>query len=99
MVAQANEQLANGKKVRRKQPRSPKDPFARIARSAALAKDPVERAEIVARELTRELGEFGAEDVRRVLKVLGKGSAEDMVDKLLGASMIYEAGEGLYRSV
>jgi uncharacterized Zn finger protein (UPF0148 family) len=99
MVAQANEQLANGKQVRRKRARSPKDPFARIAQSAALAKDPVGRAEIVARELTRELGEFGVEDVRRVLKIIGKGSAEDMVDKLLGASIVYEAGEGRFRSV
>jgi hypothetical protein len=89
MVAQANEQLANGKQVRRKRARSPKD----------LAKDPVGRAEIVARELTRELGEFGVEDVRRVLKIIGKGSAEDMVDKLLGASIVYEAGEGRFRSV
>ena len=99
MVAQANEQLASGKKVRRKRPQSPKDPLARIARTASLAKDPVERADIVARGLTRELGEFGVEDVRRVLKVLGKGSAEDTVEKLLGASMVYEVSEGRYRSV
>lgn len=100
MVAQANSQLAGGKKFRR--PRSSKrasDPFARVAERAKGLRDPVEAAEAVVRGLTEELGDFSVEDLRQVLLLLGKGSPDDMISRLVDNNLVFEVGEGRYRSV
>ncbi len=100
MVAQANLQLAGGKKFRR--PRSSKEaksPLARVAKSAKGLRDPAEVAEAVVRGLTEELGDFSIEDLRQVLLLLGKGSPDEMISRLVGSNLVFEVGEGRYRSI
>jgi hypothetical protein len=97
MVAQANEKLANGKKFRRSRTKSPENPYVRAARSASAFKDPADRAEAIARELTRELGDFGVEDVQRALSILGRNDSESVIRKLRESSMVYEVGDGRYK--
>ena len=100
MVAQANLQLAGGKKFRR--PRSSKgtdDPFARVAKRAKGLRDPAEAAEAVVRGLTEELGDFSVEDLRQVLLLLGKGSPDDMISRLVDNNLVFEVREGRYRSI
>lgn len=100
MVAQANSQLAGGKKFRR--PRSSKgtkDPFARVAERAKGLRDPAEAAEAVVRGLTVELGDFSVEDLRQVLLLLGKGSPEEMIPRLVDNNLVFEVSEGRYRSI
>lgn len=100
MVAQANLQLAGGKKFRR--PRSSKgakDPLARVANGAKDLRDPVEVAEAVARGLTDELGDFSVEDLRQVMVLLGKGSPDEMITRMVDGNMVFEVGEGRYRSI
>ncbi len=97
MVAQANEKLANGKKFRRSRAKPPESPYARAARSASAFKDSADRAEAIARELTHELGDFGVEDVRRVLSIIGRDDAESVVRKLRESSIVYEVGDGRYK--
>ncbi|HUU07721.1 MAG TPA: hypothetical protein VMW88_04855 [Thermoplasmata archaeon] len=100
MVAQANLQLAGGKKFRR--PRSSKganDPSARVAKRAKGLRDPAEAAEAVVRGLTEELGDFSVEDLRQVLLLLGKNSPDDMISRLVGNNLVFEVSEGRYRSI
>ncbi|UCE80512.1 MAG: hypothetical protein JSV94_04965 [Methanobacteriota archaeon] len=97
MVAQANLQLGDGKKFRRPRAKPSKDPCARVAQRVKVIGGSAEMMEAIARELTDELGDFGIEDVRRVLAVLGKGDPEEMMVKLRDSSLVYEVGEGRYR--
>lgn len=98
MVAQANIQLANGKRFRRSRSKAPSDPYARVAQRVMVLKGSAERAAAIARELTTELGEFGVEDVRRVMTVLGKGDPEETMVKLVENSIVYEVGDSRYRA-
>ena len=97
MVAQANTQLANGKRFRRTKPRAPSDPCARVAQRVMVLRGPAERAEAIARELTAELGDFGVDDVRRVVSVLGRDDPEEIMTRLKDSSLVYEVCEGRYR--
>ncbi|UCE90728.1 MAG: DUF1922 domain-containing protein [Methanobacteriota archaeon] len=99
MVGQANEQLSSGKKFRRRKAKESEDPFVRVARACMTLKDPVQRGEAIARGLTDELGEFGLDELRRVLAVLGSNDPEDLVRRLTEANMVYEVGGGRYRAV
>ena len=58
---------------------------------------PAERAEAIARELTTELGDFGVDDVRRVVAVLGRDDPEEIMARLKDSSLVYEVCEGRYR--
>ncbi len=97
MVAQANEKLANGKKFRRSRAKSPESPYVRTARKASAFKDPADRAEAIARELTHELEDFSVGDVKRVLSILGRNDAESVIRKLRESSIVYEVGDGRYK--
>ncbi|MDH3365083.1 MAG: hypothetical protein OEM29_03650 [Thermoplasmata archaeon] len=97
MVAQANEKLANGKKFRRSRAKAAEDPYVRVAKNASVLKDSAERAEAIARELTSELGDFGVDDVQRVLSILGRNGSDSVIEKLRDSSIIYEVSEGRYR--
>ncbi len=99
MVAQANSQLANGKRFRRPSTKEPKDPYARTAKRATALKDPTEMAEEIVRGLTDELGDFSASDLGKVLSLLGKGQPEEMIVRLVEGNMVIEVGEGRYRAV
>ena len=99
MVAQANTQLANGKKFRRSRSRAPSDPCARVAKRVMVLRGSAERAEAIARELTAELGDFGLEEVRRVLALLGRNDPEEVISRLKDSSLVYEVCEGRFRVV
>ncbi len=99
MVGQANEQLSAGKKFRRRRPKKSDDPCVRVAQAVMALKGREERGEAIARGLTDELGDFGLEEVRRVLAVLGANDPEGLVEGLVSANMVYETGDGRYRAV
>lgn len=99
MVGQANEQLSAGKRFRRRRPKESDDPCVRVAQAAMALRDPVERGEAIARGLTDELGDFGVEELRRVLAVLGANAPESLVRRLMAANIVYEVREGRYKSV
>jgi hypothetical protein len=99
VVAQANSQLASGKKFRRPRSKVAKDPFARVAQRVKGIRDQTEMAEAMVRGLTEELGDFSVDDLGRVLSLLGKGSPGEMVERLKDGNLVLEVGEGRYRSV
>jgi transposase len=98
-VAEANEQLAEGKKPSARRRTKHKDPYARISERARVIKDPLERMHAVAKDLTSLQGEFGCEDLRRIAHLVGKVSPEDMIARLQEQNLIYEVTDGRYRSV
>src|SRR4030042_660603 len=73
-----------------------KDPFSVIAERAKPVKDSIERMRIIAKGLTDLKGDFGIEDVRKVVSVLGKDSAEDIIARLKEHNLIYQSGGGAY---
>ena len=99
MIGQANEQLLTGKKFRRRKAKEPEDPCVRVAKTSMALKDPVQRGEAIARGLTDELGDFGLEELRAVLSVLGSNDPEGFVRRLMEANIVYEVDEGRYRAV
>ena len=98
-VAEANEQLSEGKRPKARRKAKHQDPYARISEQARAIKDPLERMRTVAQEMTTLQGEFSCEDLRRVAHLVGTISPEDMVAKLQEHGLIYEVSEGMYRSV
>ena len=76
-----------------------KDPYFAISERAKPIKDPLERMRVVARELTALKAEFTFDDVRKVAAIIGKDSPEDMIARLKEHNLIYETGDGKYRSV
>jgi hypothetical protein len=98
-VAEANEQLAGGSKVKGRRRASPKDPYAGVAERARAIKDPLERMRVIAQELTAMHGAFGYDDVKRVAALVARESPEDMIARLQEHSLIYETSEGTYKSV
>lgn len=98
-VAKANAALRGGQQLPpEKRPRR-KDPFFVIAERAKVVKDPVERMKVIAKGLTDLKGAFGVEDVRRVVSILGKGSAEDVIKVLQKHNLVYEAADGKFKAV
>ncbi len=98
-VARANAALRGGEQLPREKKARSRSPYALAAESAKSAKDPLERLRIIAQELTRLKSGFAIEDLRKVASILGKNSADDMLARMLEHNMVYEAGEGVYRSV
>ena len=99
MVGQANEQLLAGKKFRRRRAKESDDPCVRVARASMALKDPVQRGEAIARGLTDELGDFGLDELRAVLSVIGSNDPESLVRRLIEANIVYEVDAGRYRAV
>lgn len=98
-VAKANASLRGGEQVlTEKRPRR-KDPYFKIAERAKPIKEPIERMRVIARDLTELKSKFSIDDVRKVVAVLGKDSAEDILARLQEHNLIYEVGEATYRSV
>lgn len=98
-VAKANAALRGGEELPpEKRPRR-KDPFFVIAERARGVRDPVERMRIIAKGLTDLKSAFCLEDVRRVVSLLGKGSAEDAIKVLQEHNLVYETADGRFRSV
>lgn len=98
-VAKANAALRGGRGLPpEKRPRR-KDPFFVIAERAKVVKDPVERMRVIAMGLTDLKQAFDVEDVRKVVSVLGKDSAEDVVRVLKEHNLVYEDVDGKLRAV
>jgi hypothetical protein len=64
-----------------------------------LVKDPVERMKVIAKGLTDLKSSFGVEDVRRVVVLLGKGSAEEVIKVLQEHNLVYETADGRFKAV
>lgn len=98
-VAKANAALRGGEELPpEKKPRR-KDPFFVIAERAKAVKDPVERMKVIAKGLTDLKSAFGVEDVRRVVSILSKDSAEDVIKVLQEHNLVYETADGKFKSV
>lgn len=76
-----------------------KDPYFVISERAKPIKDPLERMRVVARELSALKVGFTFEDIKKVAAIVGKDSPEDMIARLKEHNLIYETGDGRYRSV
>lgn len=98
-VAQANAALRGGGQLPPEKKTRNKDPFYIIAERAKPVKDPIERMRVIAKGLTDLKGDFGIDDVRKVVSVLAKDSAEDVLARLKEHNLIYESDAGKYRSV
>lgn len=98
-VAQANAALRGGGQLPPEKKTRKKDPFYIIAERAKPVKDTIERMRIIAKGLTDLKGDFGIDDVRKVVSVLGKDSAEDVLARLKEHNLIYESDASTYRSV
>ncbi|MGQ9587391.1 MAG: hypothetical protein ACUVT7_03290 [Thermoplasmata archaeon] len=98
-VADANAALRGGKPVpSEKRPRR-KDPYTIISERAKIIKDPLERMQVIASELTALRSEFTLDDLRRVAAIVGKDSAEDMLARLQEHNLVYRVGEETFRAV
>ncbi len=98
-VAKANAALRGGQQLPPEKRRRRKDPFFVIAERAKAVKDPVERMKVIAKGLTDLKSSFGVEDVRRVVVLLGKGSAEDIIKSLREHNLVYETADGRFKAV
>ncbi len=98
-VAKANAALRGGQQLPPERKPRKKDPFFVIAERAQSIKDPVERMKVIAKGLTDLKGAFGVDDVRRVVSILGKGSAEDVIKVLQEHNLVYETADGRFRAV
>ncbi len=98
-VAKANASLRGGEQVLTEKRSRRKDPYFRIAERAKPIKDPIERMLVIARDLTELKSAFSLEDVRKVTAMLGKDSPEDIIARLQEHNLIYETGEGSFKSV
>jgi hypothetical protein len=98
-VAKANAALGGGQELPpEKRPRR-KDPFFVIAERAKAVKDPVERMRVIAKGLTDLKSAFGVEDMRRVVSMLGRDSAEDVIKVLREHNLVYETADGKFKAV
>ncbi|OGS56292.1 MAG: hypothetical protein A3K60_07530 [Euryarchaeota archaeon RBG_19FT_COMBO_56_21] len=98
-VARANAAIRGGEQLpSEKRPRK-REPYSVIAERSQHSKDPVDRMQLIAQALTDLKGEFTEEDLGKVLHAVGKGSPKDMIAKLQQLNLIYETGEGKFRSV
>jgi hypothetical protein len=98
-VAQANEQLAGGEKLKLEKRHGKKSPYSKLAESAKVIKDPMERMRLIALHLTELKGDFLLEDVRQVTSLMGKDSPEDVIARLKEHNLIYETADGKFRYV
>jgi hypothetical protein len=98
-VAMANASLRGEEHLVVEKKGKKKDPYFVISERAKPIKDPLERMRVVARELTALKVEFTFEDMRKVAAIVGKDSPEDMIARLKEHNLIYETGDGKYRSV
>jgi len=98
-VAKANAALRGGKDLPKERRSRSKDPYVAIAERAKVVKDSIERMRIIARGLSDLKTEFTIDDVRKVASVVGKDSPEDIVARLQEHNLIYETGQGSYRSI
>jgi hypothetical protein len=98
-VAMVNASLRGGEHIVVEKKGKKKDSYFVISERAKTIKDPLERMRVVARELTALKVEFTFEDMKKVAAIVGKNSPEDMIARLKEHNLIYETGEGKYRSV
>lgn len=98
-VAQANALIAGGEKLQKEKRSRKKDPYTMISEKAKRIKDPLERMGLVASELTKMKDEFTEDDLRRVVMLLGKSSAKDILARLQEHNIVYESSDGKYRAV
>jgi len=98
-VAKANAALRGGKDLPKERRSRSKDPYVAIAERAKVVKDSIERMRIIARGLSDLKTEFTIDDVRKVASVVGKDAPEDIVARLQEHNLIYETGQGSYRSI
>ncbi len=98
-VAAANASLRGDEHIVVEKKRKSKDPYFVISERAKPIKDSLERMRVIARELTTLKAEFTFDDMRKVAAILGKDSPEDMIARLKEHNLIYETGDGRYRSV
>lgn len=99
LVAQANAALRGDGPAPAKRGARKRGPYAAIAESAKLVKDPLVRMRTVAEKLTELRSCFTLDDLRRVSSLLGKDSAEDMLARLTEHNLVYEIEPGKFRSV
>jgi len=98
-VAQANALIAGGEKLQKEKRSRKKDPYTMISEKAKRIRDPLERMGVVASELTKMKNEFTEDDLRRVVMLLGKSSAQDILARLQEHNIVYESSDGKYRAV
>ncbi len=98
-VADVNAALRGGKPVPSEKRLRKKDSYTIISERAKMIKDPLERMQIIASELTTLKSEFTLDDLRRVAAMIGKDSAEDMLARLQEHNLVYQVGEGTYKTV
>ena len=98
-VAMANASLRGGEQLVVEKKRKKRDPYFAISERAKPIKDSLERMRVIARELTTLKVEFTFEDMKKVAAIVGKDSPEDIIARLKEHNLIYETGDGKYRSV
>ncbi|HJX04248.1 MAG TPA: hypothetical protein VJ489_00350 [Thermoplasmata archaeon] len=99
-VADTNAALRGGGKMPPEK-RRPKKRAAHIelVESSKSVKDPLERLHLVAEGLTKAKGTFDVRDLAKVADALGKGSADEVLRRLLEHNLIYEVEDGRYKAV
>ncbi len=99
-VAQANSLLASGERwPERQQRRGRKGTYAEVARQVLSVRDQAGRLAKMAEQLGAMKGDFGADDVRKVLAHMDGGNADDTLSRMQELGLVYMTVDGLFRVV
>jgi hypothetical protein len=99
-VAQANSLLASGERwPDRPRRKGRKGTYAEVARQVESVRDPVGRLTKMAEQLGTLKGDFGVDDIRKVLAHMDGGSADETLARMQELGLVYMTADGLYRLV
>ncbi len=98
-IGRLNAEMSGGELPDEKGKKEEKSPYVKASKEAEIADNERERLEIICRVLSKELGSFREDDVKKVHKLLGREDADDLYKKVKKLEEIYEPEEGVFKSV
>ncbi|MFO7792533.1 MAG: DUF1922 domain-containing protein [Candidatus Saliniplasma sp.] len=96
-VQRLNEKL-RGKEIPRKK-NEPSDPYYMAIKKSDEGENKREKLLIMARVLTRELGEFGREDLEEISEKGDLGDADTMIEDIRKIDEVYEPEPEIFKSI
>jgi len=97
-VGRVNAALHGAEPMPKEKKRKRKDSYAVLVESTENVKDPLERLQVIAAELTKSKSQFELEDLERVLSFMGRDDADRMLARLLENGIIFESAPGKYKA-
>ncbi len=96
-VRRLNEKL-KGKEIPEEK-KEPSDPYYKAIKESSQGKDEKERLLIMARVMTKELGEFGRGDIENLAEIGDLGDVDKLIEKIRKIDDIYEPKNETFKIV